>query len=310
VNWNPHSSAIYFSLTALISLLVPPHHVSKSPQEDVLFRWRLQRDNLLTYELKQETSVSSEIDGRRQRTDVAMSLFMDARVVDAIDGVASIEQSVTRVTLKLSTPEAGGIKTIEFDSDSAKQTPGLAEQLASQIKPLIGSTFTVKMTERGDIVSIDIPNTTMDRLREAPSSMQLRKVLTVDALKQLFGDTAVVFPEQAPAVKESWQLTDSVQNAIGTIERKHTFTNQGEKQIGGKSAYEISVKTEIAVEQPGENEARVDDFQGEGLIWFDPNEGIVTEGEVRNRLETSRSYRDKIIHTTVDSLTEIKVARK
>jgi hypothetical protein len=282
----------------------------KSSQEDLPFRWRLQNDNLLTYELKQETSVSSEIDGRSQRTDVAMSLFMDARVAEVNEGVASIEQSITRVTLKLSTPEAGGIKTIAFDSDSAKQRPGLAERLESQIKPLIGSTFTVKMTARGEIVAIDIPKTTMDRLREAPSSMQLRKVLTADALKQIFGDTAVVFPEQALAVKESWQSTDSVQNAIGTIERKHTFTNEGKKQIGDKSVFEISVETEIAVKQPGENEARIDDFQGEGLIWFDPVEGIVTGGEMRNRLKTSRSYRDKIIHTTVDSLTEIKAARK
>jgi len=308
MNWNFDSYATHLLIATLLLLSVS--RTTTLAQEASPFRWKLQQDNLLTYELQQKTTVSSEIDGRGQQTEITLSMFMDAKVLDWQDEVASIEQSITRITMKMSLPEAGGIKTIELDTGSDEKQRGLADRLLKQIKPLIGNTFTVKMTSRGEIVAIEIPKATMDALREAPSSMQLRKALTADALKQMFGDTAVVFPDQALAVNESWQSTDSVNNAIGTIDRKHIYTNDGMKQVGDKSVVQISMKTEITVKQPGENDAQVDDFQGSGLIWFDPGEGIVTGGEIQNQMKTSRTYRDKVIHTTVDNSIVMKVARK
>ena len=79
------------------------------------------------------------------------------------------------------------------------------------------------MNPRGEILDVEIPEQSMQAIREAPASMQIRQVLTKEGLSDLFGQSAIVFPEKSLSAGDTWIDQTEIKNEVGTIKKIDQF---------------------------------------------------------------------------------------
>lgn len=294
---------------ALFSILILTACNHSTGQEARLIRWQLSEGSRYRVELKQSTAIKSSIDTREKQLGNEMLLLMSWKIESAKDDAFNITQSIDRVYLKISQPGKEGIQTTEIDTDNERGPGSFAGELLKQIQPLIGTKYLVSMTSRGEISEISVPPESMEALRNAPASMRLRQVLTREGLEDLIGQSAIVFPEQAIKAGDEWTTSQDITNALGKIRKTHRYVYNGEQDRNDAEAAGFSVSTVVEKLEPGENDATIDGFSGSGKIWFAPEENEILESSVENKMTTRRTYREKIIQTSVSSSISMRVSK-
>ena len=272
-------------------------------------RWNLKAGEKLEAVLTQDTNVSSSLNNRDQEIGNKMLLEMDWNIKTATANEFTIEQSIRRIKLTINAPGKGGVKITTVDTDSDQEPGQLAGQLLQQIRPLIGTTFMVFINARGEIVDVKIPDASMEVIRQAPASMQIRNVLTKEGLKELFGQSAIAFPENAVASGDSWTAESELKNELGDLQRTSEFTYVGSQEEAENKFDKIKVITEAKLTNT-KSETILDNFSGTGDILFAADSTRVLESRWKNSLTTSRNYRDKIIRSTVETTATLTVNRK
>ena len=204
--------AIVFRRLCLVCLgtvlltLITTSLVAQTPEP---FRWKFAQGDAFKVDLSQTSVVTSTVDQRSRKTTNTMQMFMNWNVteVDNENGTATLAQSIDRITLNMVTPTKGGEKVTKLDTDDTDKNRGLADKLAKQIGPLVGTTISVVLSDRGDIQSVTVPDETMEVLRQAPASMQLRRVFTEQGMKQIIGQSAMTLPADTVDVGQQWGNT-------------------------------------------------------------------------------------------------------
>ncbi len=285
--------------------------VSSAQSADTL-RWKLNQGDQLAVQLVQDTNISSQIDNRGRQTANKMTLDMQWLVESVNDDrKAVIQQTISRIQLTLTTPEDAGSQTVSIDTNDTDKQKDLAKHLLQQVSPLIGTKYTVTMSDRGEVVSVDVPEASMEALRGAPASMQLRQVLTKEGLTEMFGQSAIVFPEQAISVGDDWKSESEVSNSLGTFTRIHTYSYDSSQQKDQKTMQHISIKTELKQKAANQQGSELVAFSGGGQLWMDNEAGYVTESSLANELKTiNKTYPSSIIYTTITSRVSMKVVKK
>ena len=228
-----------------------------------------------------------------------MLLEMDWNVVSATDEQFEIEQTITRIRLTINTPNKSGVKTTTIDTESEGKTTELGASLLEQIKPLIGTKFNVSMTPRGEIAEVSIPKDSLAQIRLAPASMPIRELLTEKGLKDLIGQSAIVFPENSISAGEDWTIDAGQKNTA--FSKTNTVTFIGTSLSDGVDVHTFKVNTDITessngVEQevePGTTKMTIQEFSGGGKIVFSPDGLVVVDSDMKNKMMTNRNYREK-----------------
>ncbi len=295
-------NSVFASILTFAFLCFSP---ATSAQEPQVLRWTLKQGEELAVELDQTTYIDTNLDNRKQKIGNEMKLSMSWRVAESNDDQFRIEQQINRIQLTIKAPGKEGVKITNVDTESKTPTKGLAEELLAQVRPLIGAKFIVAMNRRGKILDIEVSDDAMKAVRSAPASMQIRQALTKEGMTNLFGQTAVTFPEEPLAKGDSWKSSATVQTALGTVAREDTFTlSQWQDDMAT-----VSVATTASFDRV-KPDVVVSGFQSSGVIRFSPNGQNVANSELSNRLTSSRKYRDKTIRSTVNTKIELKVERK
>jgi hypothetical protein len=185
----------------------------------------------------------------------------------------------------------------------------LAKDLLRQVKPLIGSRFLVDMNDRGEILAVDVPEQSMEAIRSAPVSMQIRTLLTPDGLKQLFGQSAIVFPEQELSTGEQWSTHDEIATAIGRVTRTNRFTYNGPSTTDGNSRHVFVLETEILPQEPN-GTATIEDQKSSGTISFSSTSDTLLTSSNDFAMTLSRTHREMKIVTSVNTSVRMQIKRK
>ncbi len=285
--------------------------MSSAQPADTL-RWKLGQGDQYDVQLIQDTNISSQIDNRGRQTANKMTLDMQWLVQSVNDDrTAVIQQTISRIQLTLTTPEDAGSQTISIDTDDAGKQKDLAKHLLQQVSPLIGTEYLVTMSDRGEVIRVDVPESSMEALRGAPASMQLRQVLTKEGLTEMFGQSAIIFPEQAISVGDDWKSESEVSNSLGTFTRIHTYSYDGSQQKDQKTMQHVSIKTELKQKATSQQGSELVEFTGSGQLWMDNEAGYVRESSLANELKTiNKTYPSSIINTTITSRVSMKVVKK
>lgn len=281
-----------------------------SGQEARQVRWQFAVGDEYQVVLEQQTAITTNIDTRRKKIGNVMQLMMDWKVEAVDEDLITINQSIRRIHLKTDTPTKNGIRTTEIDTDVDEEQSELGLELLKQVRPLVNADFKVAISPRGEIVNVTVPQESMDALRNAPASMRLREVLSVAGLQELIGQAALVFPDQAIKPGDTWKSTAQIKNAFGTVERLNIYTFDGAQEREGISGLEFSMKSEIDVAAPDDENALIDKYAGNGSFWFAPTAKTMLESRFENSMQTRRTRRDRTILTSISTAVTMKVARQ
>ncbi len=271
-------------------------------------RWKFEQGDKYDVELTQQTGIKTAIQNRSQEIGNEMLLSMKWTISKANDSDYVIDQSIERIKLTITAPSKGAVEITKIDTASTDKPTEFGERLLEQVRPLIGSVFSVAMTDRGEITNVEIPKPTMEALRAAPASMQLRELITEQGLKDLFGQSAIVFPEAAIESGATWNTSNSVKNELATVTKKSTFTYNGTEEADGLNFDSFSIDAEIeSSEVSAENS--IDNFTGSGKIKFANNATTMLDSRISNAMTTMRKYRDQKIKTTVNTDVSMRVTK-
>lgn len=302
VTMNTKTLCLYVVLISVCSFV--------AGQEAKQIRWKFDVGDEFELKLAQTTGITTNIDTRRKQIGNEMMLLMDWKI-ESVEGESiTILQSIRRIKLTINQPTKSGVQTTEVDTDNEDEAKELGRELLQQIQPLIGTEFTVVMTTRGEITDVVIPRASMGAIRKAPASMILRQVLTENGMKELLGQSAIVFPELGIKLGDDWQSTEDYSSPFGTIKKTNRYLYDGTKKRGTQSFDEFAVKTKITASGDNETQANIEDFSGSGRIWFAVDGDTIMESQFDNKMKTSRQYRDKIITSAVSTNINTKVQKK
>lgn len=270
-------------------------------------RWRLQPGQKLRVKIEQQSQTETSVNARPVVMKVDM-LFEMLWTVEAVDpGAARLTQEFTRVAMSATAP---GVEPIAYDSEKHKNPTGAAAEIARGITPLLGAKFELRMSERGEIVEVTIPEATEAALAAIPASSRVKSLLAKPVLSDTLRQATIVLPEAAIPVGHQWTTDSETATGIGKLRLKNVYTYRGPLPDGDEAAEQIAIETTAALEPGVGSRVRLKEHSQSGMVLFDSQLGRLVSGEMRQRMTTEQRYRELTIlvtteTTTRSSLTEV-----
>jgi hypothetical protein len=162
--------------------------------------------------------------------------------VEAVDeqGAIMLDQTIER--LQCTIRSAQGVM-LEYDSAAKKEPEGLAKMVAPMFQSMVGKPFKMKMTARGDLKEVKLPQGMLESLSKIAGS-QIGNLVSEDSMKQ-FGMLSV-FPEGPIAPGQSWSHETTMKNPIlGRQEVKSTFRYLGTETRDSRTLDKIELSMKI-----------------------------------------------------------------
>ena len=292
-------------LNLLIVLLVLTSGTKSNAQE---LKWSFKKGDKFRVKFDQLSNSNTDVLERKVaiKNLVEMEVLWQVADVDK-KGTATIVQVINWARLEMSsTNPDGGTKSITVDTREEPKGD-VAKQMLKDIGPVVGQDKKVefKMTTAGEISDFKIPKETMESIRNAPSSMSIRKIFSDEGMKSVFGPASIKLPNEKPTKGQTWKAERSLTSDMGKFKQKFVYSVS---DASDEKATVIDVKCET--ERVGKNTTRIEikNQSGSGTLKFNLADGYLSESKFKTEVETETPYRDfKILIKTRDEATiEIK----
>ena len=298
-----------FVLVAVIGGFSAARHArAQSPE------WKFATGDSFAISIQQTSTVQTVVD-RRSVDQTSVTTFEIEWTVESMDGEnANIRQTITRVIAELTMPGKDGPKTIEYDSDTdTDKHKGDAKRLAKSFSQVIHQPITITITPRGEVLGVDVPQDTLESLRQMPGSMQGRKMFEAESIREMFSQAGMQFPETIEG--ETWETTRKF--SIGTPQHltqtiKYSITDSNAQPLEIKFTGTLQVDDtgkQRAVEIEFEN-LEIEEQDSSGTILFDNDSGNCQSSQSTTMLKTRTRYRDMDVVATINSSVHMTVKRK
>ena len=257
-----------------------------------------------TFDYAFDYEIIQKAEGRDVTTNLAMAYTVEVMPSPGLS--RTMKATYNRVAMKIQTAD----QTMEIDTDqptlrydSTSTNPMHVFALAFQ--RLIGNSFTVKTTPRGDIDTVmgfqTIMRSVLDSLPVSEESkldvMQaMEQQFSDDAVKRMFEQTFNIFPGKPVALHDEWtKQTTTPANLLQDIETQNTYTLE---QIEGNSV-KLALKSDI-------NTGSGDLFGMQtGTLVVDVPTGLVVHGVIRQNFK-SKSAAQPIELTSTGTVTSLE----
>ncbi len=273
---NPRSSVgSELSLPAALVLLLTT--AASTAGADATLRWKFAPGQKHVYAMTQKTAMKMELMGKPVETSYSQvtDITWEVKGVDK-DGNAEMVQTIDRVKFQSMGP--GG--NTEVDTAKAEDAPGTPELMTKLFRSMAGSPFTLKMTPRGEIRDLKVPAKIVDAFKNAgPGAASLG---SEEGLKNLVGQSVVVFPEGAIAPGKSWQAARKLAMPFGTMIMDTTYTL--EPAAGPVENIGMDVKATIEPKEGSPFEIKVTSQQTKGHYRFDNSAGSLKSSDVVQKM--------------------------
>ena len=271
--------------------------------------WKFAQGDKFDVSLEQDSQVTTTYNliDRKIGTQVKLEMAWNVTAVSE-SNVATIKQTITDISITMTTPTDTGVKTIQVDSTKTdRSAPRVERKMWEQISPLVGISFDVEIQPNGEVVSVTTNKETMELLREANGSMRLRELFTPDGLRDIFGQSIVVIPDGD--LSESWEQEKASTTDMGNFNSIQTFTLEGDVEIDGRALQKISSTMETRQSDEPKSENILTDSSGKGELFFDESGGYFSSSSFENEFRFTREYRDSAIDTVTRSSVKMKMVK-
>lgn len=294
-------------LSSLVLLQAAVCAASASAAEPL--RWKLSPGDRLRVVTEQTVVTDTTYTGVAVQSTLTLLVESDWEVKSASEGKFEIAQKVARARVEMQSPKTDPVL---YDSQDEKRPTGAARQLYNAIQPLIGLTAQVTMSDRGEIVAVELPTPAQDSAEAAdkdkkPSGGNAAPTVPAETLKSLLGKPLVVLPADAVETGATWQASDVGEATVGPVTIEKTYKLAALEEVDGHEQATIAGSGQIALKSTGG--LKLTDSSYAQTVLFDATEGAVTSSEQKVRLRTEKPYRETTI--VVDTtLTQKTTAQK
>ncbi len=248
---------------------------------DKLLRWKLQPGQTLQLDFEQDMDMNTSLMGNKMRSSANMGMAIRWEVAEvSADGVAKINQSIQRLTMKMRSP---GEQQVEFDTLQPVATEGIAAHLATAINPLVGVGFVQHMTNRGEVVDVDLTEESARAMQESAAGEQLQQLFSQDGLQALLGQAATVLPHHPIKPGDHWTGTSDLNSPAGKLVMETTYTYVGTETQDGRPLERIDVEIDVDFGN-GPNalglDVEVSEQNNKGTIYFDEQLGQFASSDI------------------------------
>jgi hypothetical protein len=248
---------------------------------DTVLRWKFTAGQKREYVMVQKMAMKQEVMGRQIETTLTQTMEMtwEVKSVDK-DGVADMVQTIDRIKLSMTAPPPiGNIDLDTTKADDAAAVPAVIKPMIDLFRAISGSPFSSKITPRGELRDVKVPKKIVDAVQAAgPGGAMFNE----DSLKDMFGQSMIVFPEAAVAPGKSWTGTRKVAMQFGTSIADMTYTLDG----ATGPVQNIGIDAKVKIEpQPGTPFAiAVKNQEMKGSCRFDNAAGSLTASDMVQKM--------------------------
>lgn len=272
-------------------------------------RWKFKAGESLHYTMVQEITQQMKVQDRDLKSTMSQTVDLHWSIKSvSSEGVAEMSQTIDRVRSKVEAPG----NSFEFDSQNAKEPEGpVAAQLTPLLKALVGAEFNAKMSPRGQIVDVKVPQKLLDSLRKAGPAASAGGMFSEEGLKNLISQVSLTFPEGEIEKGKSWKTQSRfpVPN-IGTLVMDRTFTYQGPAPQAAELR-QVSQDTSVKLEPAGDSNVavKITSHDGKGEFLFDPQAGRIVSSHVNDKMQMSLSLQGQSFEQSTQTVTTMTLAR-
>jgi len=249
-------------------------------------RWKFQKGESLQYVLDQKTV--TEVSGIPQEVKSTMSQTIDlrwmVRDVDA-EGKASLAQSISRVRTRIESP----VGAFEFDSNAEKDPAGPAGAvLGPLLRSLVGTEFLFKMSPRGEISDIKVPEKVVEAIKKTGPLGGGAGMFSEDGMKNMISEMGLTLPNEDLNKGKEWSSESKTSMPqVGVLSRTKTYQYQGAEAKDAKSLERIDQTTKVVMQpDPKSNvDIKINEQKSEGRFYFDNARGYINESNLSENIK-------------------------
>lgn len=261
--------------------------------------WKFAKGDQFRLELDQLAKTNSEVTNRKVQISNRIVLKARWEVVSVNEaGTATLIQVIDAVSMKLTnTNPEGSVATVEVDSERETKDK-VAIELLKDITPIIGQKVTFEMDAQGKVSNFEMSEATMEVLRDAPSSMEIRKIFSAEGMKDVFGPAAVILPNEEIAAGHKWTGSREIENKAGKFKQTILYSVP---ELSAKESVVIKMNSQTDIVGEPNEKIKVVTQSGNGSITFDAARGFMKESLFKSTIQTETKYRNMTIDVnTVD----------
>lgn len=275
-----------------------------SAHAETLLRWKFKSGETLRYTFVQKSQTETTGAGKPTTAAIDMTMQLTWRV-EQMDqpGTATITQTIDQLKTAI---KVDNLDAISYDSSMRSPASGPAKDIADAVGALIGAPCTVRLSDRGEILSVE-PS---PQLRDALARKKGNNLFSADGLSRVVRQASLVLPEKAVEPGESWNASVETPSPLGQLDQDNQCTYVGPMQRDGMTYEQITVETKLSLKPAKDVNAApivIKESEQHGTIWFDASAGRLAASELKQRLVTERPYRDMTIRIQTTSTMEMKL---
>ncbi len=285
--------AVYSSLLLALAIFQASSAWAADP-----IRWKFKEGQSLNYVLERGAEGKVNLTGAEFAFKMGMAFDTTWQVKSvAADGTASVEQTVDRIQINMSSPLAG---TMAYDSkNSEKPAAGpVWAMLEPVVTGMLGQTFKVKISPLGAVSDIELPAKLTESFAKQKVGQNRQAGLGIGGnafsekgVKELLTRAVVPLPETSDEDAAWSQSFANVIPFIGTQTTEVSFSLAGNEKVDGKDLVKIETATELTFEPADDARAELEitDQEGSGVFYFDAAAGymISATGKQSSAMEMS-----------------------
>ena len=272
-------------------------------------RWKFSAGDEFEVTQRQTTDMVTVVEKRESKVGASVRLVGDWKVTEVDNGTAVIEQKITAIQVDIDKP-ADPTKSVAIDTNSKTKPAKSSRELLEQVQPLVGMVFELKVNDRGEILSIEVPDETQQLLDAIPTDSWLKALLDPGKLEGQIQSTSLPLPEATLQKDQSVEVGPMTgpSTIMASPLGKRKMTYMGQKNIDGAELDIFLLSTvenfdAVKAVPPGETSSAsqpdIAAFEWDGELRFDRDAGHCVDCQQRTTISTSRSYREMEMSTKV-----------
>jgi hypothetical protein len=283
---------------ALVSALMA------SAQADTELRWKFKSGDKTRYEMKMDMTQETKSGPMPFQVKVSQIMDMTWEVTDvAADGSATLSQTIDRVRMEMTLPQAGQ-PPMKYDSQQESKAPG-TETLAKIFDAMIGKPFIMKVSPLGKVSDMQAP----DGMVQAFKNMPAGGMFSEDGLKQMIGQSMMPLPEEAVAVGKTWDQSAEMETPpFGKQVTTTQYKFGGEEEVDGKKFDKIDVAMDVKLEPSEDAQAKIKlaGNDASGVIYWDTAAGQPADSRVNSKMKFEITVGTNSLEQTVTTKSSMK----
>jgi|SRR5579864_1541212 len=268
-------------------------------------RWQYRPGETFHYQVDQKANSKASVGGQSFESAMSQTIETSWTVKSVQDGTADLSVKIDRLRLTMDTP----VEKVAYDSRDGKQPAGQIGQMLGPIfEVMVGSEFTFKMNELGEVTDVKVPEKLVSVIKSMPQLASMGGQFSEEGLKQQFTQATIVLPKEAISRGKSWTKRVSLPSPVGAMVLDNDYTYEGQNNQGIEKI-DVKITLEVKPAEGGQLQLNVKSQDAKGTFLFDNSKGRLSESSITRKMEMSVTAMGVEQVQTVDSTESMKLVK-